>query len=191
MPACVERKPITGREMKKAAKVATPHAMRDTISTRRSASRCSITDMRGSSIGALDRRPRCRTLLSKATGKPVSARRGAGLGRRALGGALGGGWGGWWRWLRLGLGSRRDLVGQLRRRLAELAHRLPDGAAELRQPARPEDDQHDDQQDDYVNPMATEHLDAIIDRRWSGEDQRGVKETLIVIEVIESVVWIS
>src|SRR5450759_3995104 len=151
--------------MKKAANVAMPQAIKDTISTRRSASRCSITDMRGSSTGTLERGARCRTLLRMATGKPASALGRTALGRRALGGALRAGCGSGRRGLRLGLHGSRHLVGQLRCRLAELAHRLPDGAAELRQAAGSEDDQNDDQQDDYVDPVATKHLDPIIGRR--------------------------
>src|SRR5712691_3817380 len=176
MPALETRYPITRPDMKKAATVATPHATREMMSIRRSASRCSMTDMRGSSTGARERGARCRTLLSKATGKPASARRGISLGRRALGGALRACRGGRRRGLRLRLGCRGDLVGQLRGRLAELTHRFADGTAELRQPAGAEDDQNDDQQDDDPDPVRTEHLEPIIGAPPSGQGQRRVRK---------------
>src|SRR5439155_641991 len=108
-------------EMKIAAMVVTPQAISEMIRARRSASRCSMTDMRSSSTGARARGPRCRTLSSRATGTAL-VRGGFGLGRRALGGALGGG-------LWLGLRGVGDLVRQVICRLAELPHRFADGAA--------------------------------------------------------------
>src|SRR5216683_891123 len=133
MPARVMRYVMTRAETKNAANVASAHAARDTISARRSASRCSITDIRWSSTGALGRGARCRTLPRRATGASV-LRRGGCLGR-ALGGALAG-------------------------RLPELLHGLADGATKLRQTTRPEDDQDDHQEKHDVCPVDTKHFEA-------------------------------
>src|SRR5437870_12627619 len=114
--------------MKIAAMVVTPQAISEMIRARRSASRCSMTDMRSSSTGALARGPRWRTLSSRATGTAL-VRGGFGLGRRALGGALGGG-------LWLGLCGVGDLARQVIWRLSGLPHRFADGAGELGESAR-------------------------------------------------------
>src|SRR5690242_17518773 len=111
--------------------------MIEIISARRSASRCSMTDMRSSWTGSAGRGPRCRTRSSSATAA-YSVAGGFGLRRRALGGALRGR-------LRLRLAGVRDLAGEVVRRLAEFPHRLADRAPELGQPARPEDEEDHDQ----------------------------------------------
>src|ERR1700731_2872144 len=73
MPARSTRYPITWRVTKKAATVVTPHAMSEMMRARRNASRCSITDMRCSSTGALWRGARCRTLFRRATRETSAA----------------------------------------------------------------------------------------------------------------------
>src|ERR671934_1930559 len=131
MPARVIRKVITCPEMKMAAMVAMPQAISEMISIRRRSSRCSMTDMRSSSTGAVERGPRWRTLSRSAIRRLLGR---LGFGRSGLGG--------------LGLGGARHLVGDLAGRLAELPHRLAHRTPELRQPARPEDDEHDGEDDD-------------------------------------------
>src|SRR5437660_1233729 len=184
------RKSITWLEMKKATVVATAHPASEMMSMRRSASRCSITDMRCSSTGTGVRGKRWRTLSRRAT-DPASVLLWISLGRRALGGALGGRHRG-----RVGrrfrlrrLRDARDLVGQLTRRLPELAHGLADGATELGQPARPEDDQDDDQEQNDPDPVHTEHFEPDYRPRVvSPRSGSGQETTLIAIEVMVSLV---
>jgi len=95
------------------ATVVMPQAINETIRARRSASRCSITDIRFSSTGAWARGPRWRTLSRRAK-EPPSVLRGISLGRRALGGAL-------WsrrRRLRVGLDTRGVRVREVLRNFA-------------------------------------------------------------------------
>src|SRR6202521_5159373 len=152
MPARSISKPMTCPEMKNAAIVVTAQTAIEIISARRSASRCSITDMRCSSTGAVARGPRRSTLFSRATRRASVL---GGLGLRARGLSVVGGRG--WRrcrrahrdgrWPRRrgcgGLSGVGDFVCELAGGLAELTHRLAHGAPKLGKPAWPEDDEHD------------------------------------------------
>ena len=63
MPALLTSRPITWPAMKNEPTVVIAHATSEMIRARRSASRCSITDMRCSSTGAAGRRARERPCL--------------------------------------------------------------------------------------------------------------------------------
>src|ERR1700687_2252467 len=131
-------------------------ATRTTITPRRGAPRAPTTDIRWSSTGSAGRGARRRTLSRIARGR-ASALGLRGWLRALRGGALG------WRRRgrgccrrrrrRRGFGRVRHLAGQLRGRLPELAHCLADPCSELRQPAWPEDDQNDDEDGDDPDGM--------------------------------------
>src|SRR6266487_6607177 len=120
----------------KATMVAANQPASEMISARRRSSRCSTMDMRASSGAFVDlRRPLC----SRAMPDCLALLVGLGLQLDGRGGAGG----------RLLLVDRRlHLFGDLVGRLPELADPATDGATELGQLARPEDDEHDRQKDD-------------------------------------------
>src|SRR6266851_3459681 len=172
---------MTWPEMKNAPRVVTAHAASEMMRARRSASRCSITDIRCSSTGSEGRRPRWRTLSRRAT-RRTSGLRGGGLGLRARGG---GALRSSWRSRRRSrLHGARDLVRQLRGRLSKLAHGLADSAPKLGQPARPKDDEHDDQQADDVKPVQLHRPD--YRPGLAGPTSKDGQVTVIEIEMILS-----
>src|SRR4029077_20272508 len=133
--------------------VVRPQAASERIRALRQASRCSMIVMRCSSTTGADRGARRRTLSRRATRRASALGRGGGL--RALGrGGLGGDYRrGRRRRSRGGGRCGRHLVGELGSRLAELAHRLADGATQLGKPAWAEDDEHDHEDDHEPDGM--------------------------------------
>src|SRR5579863_5224015 len=69
MPARRINRPMTWPEMKNDAIVVRAQAASETMRARRSASRCSMTDIRCSSTGWAFRGARCKTLFRRATKK--------------------------------------------------------------------------------------------------------------------------
>src|SRR5216683_4238461 len=152
-PSTISR---TKPEMMKPMIVATPQAISEMIRTRRSSSRCSMTVIRRSSSGGT-------TVGLAMTGAGGAVGLGSlGVGRRLY---VGG------RPVRRRMGlSRRicgsaplDFIRQIGGGPTELAHRLPDGAADFGKLSRTIDDQHDRQDDDEDVPVTekTRHSDSL------------------------------
>src|SRR2546421_6449099 len=137
--------------------VATPQAIKEMMSTRRSSSRCSMTVIRRSSSAGT-------TVGLAMTGACGAVGLGGlGVGRRLYVGD---------RPVRRGMGVRGrlrcgaaalDFIREIGRGLPELAHRLADGAADFGQLPRPIDDQDDRKDDDQHVPVTkkTRHSDSL------------------------------
>src|SRR5258708_26070562 len=148
--------PNIGWEMANPITVATAQAISEMIRTRRSSSRCSMTVIRRSSSGGT------------TVGLAMTGASGAvGLGRLGVGRRLY--VGGRPVWRRMGLCRRLrrgaaalDFIREVCGGLAELTHRLPDRAADLRKLPWPVDDQDDREDDDEHVPVTKKwHSDSL------------------------------